>query len=218
MRIEPLVIRRDGAEFSLRRIHDEELRRLGKRAVGVEEDHLFAMQWNSPRRGEGSLSLPEFLVAMTSAFGPSGFYFDDYKSSFCFPFHLTTAKGDVRGDYLLLVQDWKGGFQARVLRRESASRAGFGPPLPFVDAEFSRDDYRYVMGFLVGYLEGRHEVTAAAVSPVPDFARRVDAAHVVYGYRNREPFALCFEDEDDYHEALVHTPEAMFDVEPELSS
>lgn len=218
MRIDPLVIRRDGAVFSLRRICDDELRRLGKRAVFVEEDHVLSMQWNSRRRHEGALSLPEFLVEMSRAFGPSGSWYDDYKSSFCFPFHLTTAKGEVRGDYLLLVQDWKGGFQARVMRRESASHSGIGPPLPFVDAEFSCDDFRWVVSFLEGYLEGRCGAAKATAPPVPDFARRIDAANAVYGYRNHVPFAQSFANERDYSKALADTPDALFDVELEFSA
>jgi hypothetical protein len=214
MRTAPLVVRRDGAEFSLRRISDNELNRLARRAVPIEDDLLFWMHWNSRHRQPRSLSLPEFFVAMATAFGASGFAFDDYKSSFCFPFHLTTDKSGIRGEYVLLVQDWKGGVEAKLMRCFGESRAQLGPLHPFVDAELSRDEFRYVMNFLSGYLEARQEAALTDGSPtVPDFVQRVDAALLLYGYRDGAPFEHSHENQGDYDQALAQTPKALLGVD-----
>jgi hypothetical protein len=214
MRTAPLVVRRDGAEFSLRRISDNELHRLARRAAPIENDLMFWMHWNSRRRQPAMLSLPEFFVAMADAFGASGFAFDDYKSSFCFPFHLTTDKGGSLGNYVLLVQDWKGGVEARLMRCCSDRQPPLGPPQPFVDAELSRDDFHYLMNFLGGYLEGRQEtMPAEAEHSVPDFVQRVDAALLLYGYRDGMPFEHAHEDSSDYERALAQTPAALLDVD-----
>lgn len=214
MRTAPLVVRRDGAEFSLRRISDNELHRLARRAAPIENDLLFWMHWNSRRNQPRALSLPEFFVGMANAFGASGFAFDDYKSSFCFPFHLTTNKGGSRGDYVLLVQDWKGGVEARLMRCCGDIRPRLGPAQPFVDAELSRDDFRYLMNFLGGYLEGRQEAMLTEGAPVvPDFVQRVDAALLMYGYRNGLPFEHAHENSADYERALSQTPEELLDID-----
>jgi hypothetical protein len=73
MQSEPLVIRREGAVFSLRRIGDDEMHRLGRRATAIEDDSLFWLQWHCRRHPPKRLTLPEFLVAMIRRFGPSGF-------------------------------------------------------------------------------------------------------------------------------------------------
>lgn len=207
MRTAPLLVQRDGAEFSLRRISDNELHRLARRAAMIENDPLFWMHWNSRRRQPRSLSLPEFFVAMANEFGASGFAFDDYKSSFCFPFHLTTDKGGNRGEYVLLVQDWKGGIESKLMRCFDEIRSPREHLQPFVDDEFSRDDFRYAMSFLGGYLEARLQASQTdGTAPVPDFVQRVDAAALLYGYRDGAPFEHCHENSDDYYEALARIP------------
>lgn len=75
-----------------------------------------------------------------------------------------------------------------------------------------------MVSFLEGYLEGRCEAAKATAPPVPDFARRIDAANAIYGYRDRVPFAQAFADERDYYKALADTPDALFDVELEFST
>lgn len=215
MRTTPLVMRHEGAEFSLRRISDNELHRLGKRAEPIEPDALFWMRWNARRPEPRTLPLPQFFVGMAYAFGGSGCYFDDYKSSFCFPFHLTTVERGVRGDYLLLVRDWKGGIEAGLFRRGAASRSEHGGFHPFVDAEFSRDDFRYVMSFLGGFVEGFLESTTAGplAAPIPDFVNCVGAAALLYGYRDGKPFERSFADGDDYYTALAEVPAELRDVD-----
>lgn len=216
MQSEPLVIRREGAQFSLRRISDDEMHRLGRRATAVEDDSLFWLQWHCRRHQPKRLTLPEFLVAMIRRFGPSGFAFDDYKSSFCFPLHLVTEKASGRGSYLLLVGDRKGGLDAPLLRLDGKRSSAFAPIQPFVEAEFARDDYRYVLNFLEGYLEGLQATLARVADKVPDFVQRVDAAFLLYGYRDGAPFEQHFERERDYREALARVPRELLDLGVEL--
>ena len=210
MRTTPLVVRRNGAEFSLRRISDNDLHRLRRNTVPIEEDHLFWMIWNSHRVQPRPLSLPEFFVAMSRVFGRSGSCFYPYKCSFSFPFHMTTTKRGERGDYLLLVGDWKGGLDARLRRCTSEPPMHLAPIAPFVEAEFSREDFREVMVFLDGFCEGYLEATSEASGQAralktPDFARAVDSALMLYGFRNGEPFEDYFDDHDAYGAALEHT-------------
>ena len=217
MQFAPLVVRRDDAVFTLRRVSDNELHRLGCRAAAIEEDLMFWLGFCSHRRKPLPLSLPEILVAMSQRFGGSGLYFDDYKSSFCFPFHLTTAKADVRGEYLLLVSDWKGRLDARLHRLGCKRRAGLAPFEPFRDAEFSREDFRCVIGFLEGFAEGWLEARAerepgAAIEPIPDFVNHVDAALLLYGYRDGAPFEQHFDDDDEYRAALGQIPAELSQV------
>lgn len=216
MHDEPLVIRRDGAEFSLRRIGDDELRRLGRRSAVVDFDSLFWLQWHCRQRQPERLTLPEFFVAMTHRFGPSGFLFDDYKSSFCFPLHLTTEKAGVRGSYLLLVKDRKGGLEAPLLRHDGKRSSACRPFQRFVDAEFARNDYHYVMNFLEGYLEGLQSMLARVGSRVPDFVQRVGAACMLYGYRDGRPFEQHFECWEEYQDELARVPPELLDLGLEL--
>lgn len=217
MQSKPLVIQCRGAEFTLRRIDDGELHRLARTATQIEDDHGFWLQWDHRHRQPGALSLAEFFVGMTRAFGTTGLAFDDYKSSFCFPFQLTTEKASVRGDYLLLVEDWKGGVAAKLLRRCGRRTPQLGPIEPFVAAEFSRDDFRFVMNFLDGYLEGLQSVAHRTEPPVPDFVQCVDAAFLVYGYRDGAPFERCFDAEDEYREVLAGTSLDLLDAALDLA-
>ena len=85
MQQQPMVIRRDGAEFTLTRIDDRLLEVLGDGAVAIEEDHLFWLGWHPRCRQHPPLGLPQFFLMMCQRFGDSGTAFDHYKSSFCFP-------------------------------------------------------------------------------------------------------------------------------------
>lgn len=194
----PLRIRRTDAEFTLQRIGDAKLRRLARHASAVESDPAWWLIRGAvaPCR----MSLPEFFVALSRAFGASSCIHDSYKSSFCFPFHLTTAKGITHGDYLLLVQDYKGGPDARLWRRDGERRRGFRPYEPFVDAEFSRDDLRHLLTQLDDLL--LQQLRAAAL-PVPDFVKAVESEQMVYGYRNGSPFERCYRHESNYLRALA---------------
>lgn len=196
----PLVIRRAGATFELRRIHDDDLRRLGRDAAAIEDDHAYWLHRGVPNEGARPLSLPEYFLGLSLRFGPSGRCFDDYKSSFCFPFHLVIAKGSTRGSYVLLVQDWKGGPATRLWRVNGNEPSAAHTIQPFVDAEFSRDDYRFVMNFLEGFLEGLLETARA---PVPDFEHTVEAALLRYGYRGGQPFEQYFDDDEQFTQALA---------------
>ena len=216
MQFTPLDVRRGDAVFTLRRVSDNELYRLGRHAVAVEEDHLFWLAFYARRRRPPPLTLPEIVVALSRRFGDSGRHFDDYKSSFCFPFHLTTAKGDARGDYLLLVCDWKGGLGAQLHRRFDKRRSGSGFE-PFHDTEFSRDDYRFLVQFLEGFAAGYLEAITtpqpgARIDPIPDFVNRVEAAFLLYGYRNGVPFEQQFDSEDEYRAALAKIPDELSQV------
>jgi hypothetical protein len=200
MRRAPLVMQRQGARFTLRRIGDDALRRLARHAAAVEADHAFWLHRAVPGAAERPLSLPEYFVALSLQFGRSGACFDDYKSSFCFPFHLTTAKGTARGDYVLIVEDYKGGPNTRLWRRDAEDHGALGTIQPFVDAEFSRDDYRWVMNYLEGFLQGYLETARPAVA---DFVHQVDAVLLRYGYRSGRPFEQYAEDREQY-DAAIH--------------
>lgn len=217
MQNESLLIRHRDAKFSLRRIDDRELSRLARTATDIEDDHAFWLQRNHRQRQPDALSLAEFFVGMTRAFGATGCTFDDYKSSFCFPFQLTTDKAGVKGDYLLLVQDWKGGVAAKLLRRCGRRTPELGPIEPFVATEFSRDNFRFVMNFLDGYLEGVQSIARRTESPVPDFVQHVEAALLIYGYRNGTPFERHFDDDEEYRAALADTSAELLDAALDLA-
>lgn len=201
---EPLVIRRNDDEFALRRVSDREWWRLGRHATAIEDDPLFWLMRGALGRRR-LLSLPEYFVALSHLFGASSDHFDDYKSSFCFPFHLTTAKGAARGDYILLVRDRKGGPDSALWRCDGSSRSGLRPIEPFVAAEFSRDDYRHVMNHLEGYVMGYLNTARLAV---PDFVNVVESVLLRYGYRNGQPFEHRCEDDEEF-DAAAQRYEAM---------
>lgn len=191
----PFLIRRDGAVFELQRIRDEDLRLLLRDAAAIEDDFAYGLLRGAARREVRPLSLPEYLTGLSLRFGRSGRFFDDYKSSFAFPFRLTTTKGVARGNYVLLIEDWKGGPNSRLWRCSSERRTGLRTFHPFVDAEFSCDDYHYVLSYLEGFVQGYLE-TAKPV--VHDYVHAVRAALLLYGYRDGKPFEHHAEDADDF--------------------
>lgn len=158
MKQQPLVVKRGTAEFTLTRIEDRALGALSVDAVEVEEDYMLWMELHSSRREPRPLGLPQFFLMMCQRFGDSGVAFDDYKSSFCFAFRMATSKLGTTGDYLFVVTDWKGGLRVRLFRRGAGSDSRNRPSIEFVEEEFSRDDFRFLVGFLEGYLESLEEV------------------------------------------------------------
>ncbi len=206
---QPLVVRRGTAEFTLTRVDDRALDALGLDAVLVEEDDLFWMQWHSPRRVPRPLSLPRFFLMMCQRFGDSGAVLDTYKSSFCFPFRMVTSKQGRSGDYVVLVGDWKGGLRVKLFRRGAESDDARGG-IDFVEEEFSRDDFHFLVSYLDGYLEAFEErYRERILVEAPDFLHDVEAAQLLYGYKDGRPFVHEFEDGDEYEKVRARLLEEL---------
>jgi hypothetical protein len=209
---QPLVVRRGTAEFTLTRIDDRALEALGLDAVQVEEDHLFWMHWHSPRREPRPLGLARFFLMMCQRFGDSAVMLDTYKSSFCFPFRMATSKQERSGDYLVLVGDWKGGLRVKLFRRGAEHHGDDRNWIDFVEEEFSREDFRFLVNYLDGYLEAFEEnYREQIVVEAPDFLHDVEGAQVLYGYKDGRPFVHEFEDGDEYQKMRARLLEELGD-------
>ncbi len=200
MKQESLVVCRGDDLFTLTRIEDRALLALQRNATPIAEDHQFGMPWRPACWQPGSLGLAQFFLMMCQLFGDSGNLYDDYKSSFCFPFRLTTKKGERTGEYLVLIGDWKGEPTVRLLRRNAEASSGIASAQGFIDEEFSREDCHY----LIDYLEGSLEMLELAYRKVlateaPDFLNQVPNAQLLYGYQDGTPFEHRFDDEDDFY-------------------
>ena len=199
MNQQPLVVTRDTNTFTLTRIDERALVTLGRNAVQIEEDHIFWMQWHSHRHQPPPLGLPQFFLMMCQRFGDSGTAFDDYKQSFTFPFHMVTRKGETTGDYLVLIEDWKGGLNVRVYRRFGKPRKDRSAWVRPREEEFSSEDFHFLVSYLDGYLSSLEEAYRPLLAKeAPDFLHRVDSTFLLYGYWKGKPFEHQFEDCDEY--------------------
>jgi len=151
---------------------------------------------------------PDFLhshlyAALKTLFGETAAMYDDYKCSFGYPFLLEITKDRRKTRYLLNFTDMKGGFNfffrkiARENERNKYNRDVLQEPF---ENEFSREEMRDFMGWFVFYLVGFMKSYRKYYNEA--FLRSVDAALMIYGFKDSDFFEEYYDDWDQYQQAI----------------
>jgi hypothetical protein len=171
--------------------------------IPIFQDNWYSMRLSRAIESEE----PDFqhshlYTALKTHFGETPAMYDDYKCSFGYPFLLEITKDRNEVKYLLNFTDMRGGvefFFRKILDKHELNkyeRDVFQRPF---ENEFSGDDMRYFMGWFLFYFVGFMKSYQKYYKE--EFARSVEAALMIYGYRDGNFFDESYEDWDQYHQA-----------------
>jgi hypothetical protein len=188
--------------FRLIRLRDDEWRELLRRSLSIEDQSLalFLLLWGpSPLL---RLSLPAAYLTLKHLSGESGQWFDDYKSSFSFPFALNVQRRGRTFPYLFEVRNYGGGLEFPIRRvvdprdQRLADRVIQAP----LEEEFGREEIKVFLLRFVARLSGVWEVIRKR--PHEPFVQAVSRSLVVFGCCGGKVFEKCYQREGMYTAAL----------------
>lgn len=146
-----------------------------------------------------SLNLAEFYVVLKRLFGESSLSIDSYKQGFSFLF-LVAVKN--RFLYLFDVCDFRGSIAFR-LDKILESGKGDMTYHPFVQGEFSKEEYEQFVELFVGFLEDFSKTYIKKIGTeiqIPPFAHFIESNLYVYGYIDGVFFEKSFGAQDKYND------------------
>lgn len=163
------------------RLTDRQFVELRRNAVSIEEDDLHAL---GPMQRDNVIlgSLSRMYVTLTTLFGEHGNHYDDYTSSFSFPFLIHFPEEEDNLGYLIEVKDVKGSILFPVYKilhpDEEIDRVCVSEPF----ADFRKHEISFLIGYIIGYSTGIFE----AISKVyeGDFLKSIRSQRIVYGYQD----------------------------------
>ncbi len=190
----------------IKRISDERYRALRSMSYPIfEQIPAFSYAKRYPDVDETPLNLAEYYAYMRIRFGESGFFYDDWKGVFSFPFEVEVVKNDRCHQYVVNVVNWRSTVELRFCK-VFAGEEGFDASTyrqPNND-EFSNNEMKFVDGFLYGILlayRKHHKFLE-----IPDFIRKIEMQSVILGYHEGQFFEKQYEDNDNFWEDVRRYP------------
>jgi hypothetical protein len=212
LEIQRLEHRRPGKRFNLKefaigltRLEDGAYMKLRRSSIAIKDDNMFLVQLLYPifsqTKRQAPLNFGELYFVMEHLYGESSLLYDDYKSSFLFPFALDVIKEDKVYPYLIIFRDCRGSLEFSVykcVRREEIVDSTVCPPQ---ENEFSRTEINSFVAYFYGYLQGHLQMfLASGVQPMP-FVKRQDFCHCLYGYYEGQFFEDDYDRKDKFEQA-----------------
>lgn len=176
-----------------------------KTSVPIMEPYEhYLLLYNQLKNRAAEFSHPRLYAVLRTLFGESTTLYDDYKSSFGYPFRLQIFRTDQIVDYLLNFTDYKGGtrfYFHKVLSalRDPSHTRGIQSLRDPVDDEFSQDDMSHFMTAFMLYLADDSDTLVDENQEA--FCRSLDYCHIIYGLRNRQFFLDRYPDDNAYNDA-----------------
>ena len=192
-----------GVHYTLTRLDDGTYHNLWQNSLAIEDDYGFYMTFARLMAREGrKLNFAQMYVALKELCGESSNIFDNWKSSFLFPFLLEVAKADRQSRYLFRFYNYRDSWYCGLRKVLDADDTGYDKHRmyqPFED-EFSRDEINYLIAYFYSYLFGFFE----AIHDYYDdfFFKRVDSNLILFGYKDGEFFEEQYDTEEEYLEAI----------------
>ena len=179
------------------RLSDSTSHALSLRSYAIAMPHRASvLMW---QLGEGFPSLGQILFAFEDTFGPSSKGFDSHKQSFSFPLLLEVDLGETVIHLVWNVSDYRGSLDFRfsrvIEREEDLSKK---QDVIHSYTEISVEEFDYVVGYLVGWIEGYVQSRCACQQPAEPFYRIIPANLIIYGYIENEYFCNQYEDSAIY--------------------
>lgn len=142
------------------------------------------------------IELPKLYLSLKYLFGESSRFFDNYKSSFAFPLFTEIVKTDAKYNYLIIINDYKGGidFSIRRCLEEKIDPIQCFYHDPY-EQEFSLEEIRYFISYFCGYLLGIWKIINQG--EVMPFYHEISSNNLLYGYCTQEGY-FQFEYEEDH--------------------
>jgi hypothetical protein len=189
------------------RISDSMALQLSKRSYPVDMPLKASVYlW---RTGKDFPSLGEILYVFEHSFGPSSAKYDDYKQSFSFPFLVEATLGDRVVHLVLRICDYKGAIEFR-FRRMIEREEDLSKELDYIQHcdDLSDADFEYIVGYLLGWVEGFVNTRCEYCRPEKPFYRTIPVTLTIYGYHEGF-FCTHFDDSDQFDAKLSVLKELM---------
>ena len=194
----------DDIHYTLTRLYDRQHYTLQRRSLVIADDYGFYMHFYNDMRSLGqALNFAQVYVALQSLCGESGILFDEWKSSYTFPFLLKVCKAEQTYDYLLTIYNYRDTLYFGIRRvcqpgeEQHYDQRVIHQPFP---NEFSRQEINCFIGYFYAYLGGYFEVIGKYYDTF--FFKRVDANMILFGYKEGEYFETAYDTEDEYEQAI----------------
>lgn len=146
-----------------------------------------------------SLNLAEFYVVLKRLFGESSLSIDSYKQGFSFLLLLAVKN---RFLYIFDLCDFRGHIEFRLYKVLESGR-GDMTYHPFVQEEFSKEEYEQFVELFIGFLEDSSQIYLAKIGTeiqIPSFAHFIESNLYVYGYMDGVFFEKSFRSQDKYND------------------
>ncbi len=193
----------DNIHYKLTRLDDCEYHELWKRSIPIGNDYGFDMSFSLYliRRGH-HLNLAQLYTALKYLCGESGTFFDDWKSSFSFPFSLDISRENGQFAYLFRIGDYKGGLDYSIRKIVEPDDYRYDRSVirqPF-ENEFSREEINYFIAYFYHYLLGFFEAIKDRHHEF--FFKQVQTNLLLFGYRNGTFFEEQYDSPEEYEQAV----------------
>lgn len=193
----------DDIHYRLTRLMDDEYVEYHRNSMPIEDNSFFEFMLITHLEEKGELlKFSEVYVALQQLCGRSSKIYDDWKSSFSFPFLFEIHKEENVFPYLLTIRNFRSSLEFKFRRILDPDDKQYDRDVihePFED-EFSAEDIHKFLTFFHGYLEGYFSVIKKHYDTF--FFKRVDSNLILFGYKNNEFFEEQYEDQETYHAAI----------------
>jgi len=195
------------------RLSDSVTHELSKRSYPIDIPlRASVILWKPGKTFPG---LGKILVALEDEYGRSSRKYDNYKQSFSFPF-LIEMKVDHRVmHYVWNLWDYKGAvdfrFRRMIERPEDLPKKN---DVISIDTEISEQEFEYLVGFLVGWIEGYVNARCKYVKTLQPFYRSIPASLTIYGFEEDAFYCTNF-DESQAFDNRVDELKKKYPLQPE---
>lgn len=186
--------------YKLIRLNDEQFHLLYKNSISILEDYEYFMH-PSLRKDTIYSNFSKMYIALTELFGKSGKYYDDWKSSFSFPFIIHFQKGEEEFEYLMNLYNYRSSIKFEIAKLIYSDDNIFKRDILHNPLEeFPRVDIRNFISFFVGFLTGYFESINERYDKF--FFKIVQSNHILFGYKDGRFFDNEYEKEEEFNEAI----------------
>ena len=196
----------NGKKYGLYRLNDEEYHQLHQMSLSIDVDPIYLMKLEQYFEiKQQRLNLAQINVILTVIAGETRQFYDDWKSSFCFPFALkieTISK--ILDNYMLTLCDWRGHLDFQFQRLVSDKEISQGMKRDVVKSPFpeelSEDDIKDLILYLHSYFNAHFQ----SIQHIKweNFFKSIDSNLILYGYQDGEFWQENYREEEEYMQKI----------------
>jgi hypothetical protein len=190
-------------------------------AILLEPEEYFFLKWRMKNLGisqkgfvdfylqseieRNNLTISEIYFAAKLLFGESSDRYDDFKSSYTFPFLLIVKKNGVSNLYIMNFRDYSTSINFSFDRLIIGKKFTDKDPSTYhdpIEDEFSLEEINIFQHKFISYLIGIYKGYQLSGKKIKDFTRVCEKPCAIYGFSNQESFFDIYEGYDELYEAI----------------
>ncbi len=198
----------NGQKYELYRLNDQEYHQLHQMSLSIDVDPIYLMKLEQYFEiKKEKLNLAQINVILTVIAGETRKYYDDWKSSFCFPFALKIENNSrILDNYMLTLCDWRGHLDFQFQRLVSDTEISQGMKRDIIKSPFpeelSEDDIKDLILYLHTYFINYFEKNIKEKIDLENFFKSIDSNLILYGYQDGEFWQENYTEEGEYMQKI----------------